>query len=191
MSELRNTADAVAVAKIDGKLKKFLDETHAILAKSPGSDGARQVKPLLEALVAQPDFVAQYCGPEAAPGLHLLYEDPDLGFQVLAHINDKGKTSPPHNHGDNWAIYAQAVGHTDMTEWACAPDAANPGRWEVKPAKKYRVSPGQAGIYADGAVHSIDYQGGSRFVRVTGTNLDKIPRRFFNAATGESRVVTP
>lgn len=191
MSELRQVADAVAVGTVGGKLKKFCEEAHAILAASPGSEGARRVKPLLEALVAAPDFVAEHCGPDAKPGLHLLYEDLDLGFQVLAHVNDKGRVSPPHNHGASWAIYAQAVGYTDMTEWACTPDPANPPRYEVKPATKYRVNPGEAGIYADGAVHSIDYQGGSRFVRVTGTNLDKIERTFFNPATGESRVVTP
>jgi hypothetical protein len=32
-------------------------------------------------------------------GLKLLYEDKDLGFQILAHINDKARVSPPHDHG--------------------------------------------------------------------------------------------
>ena len=44
-----------------------------------------------------------------------------------------------------------------------------PNRAKLKPVKKYRLNPGQAGIYQDGAIHSIDYPDNARFVRVTGT----------------------
>ena len=55
-----------------------------------------------------------YCGDHVPRGLKVLYEDPDLGFQVLAHINDKARVSPPHDHGASWAIYGQATHYTDM-----------------------------------------------------------------------------
>jgi hypothetical protein len=51
--------------------------------------------------------------------------------------------------------------------------------------KKYRLNPGQAGIYQDGAIHSIDYPDNARFVRVTGTDLDKIDRIKIDLKTGE------
>ena len=50
---------------------------------------------------------------------------------------------------------------------------------------------GQAGIYQDGAIHSIDYPDKSRFVRVTGTNLDKITRSCFDLKTGKMAQMTP
>jgi len=50
--------------------------------------------------------------------------------------------------------------------------------------KQYRLNPGQAGIFQDGAIHSIDYPDGSRFVRVTGANLDRIARSSFDPKTG-------
>jgi len=71
----------------------------------------------LEHLLANPEVIQQYCGDDQPRGLKVLYEDKDLGFQVLAHINDKARVSPPHDHGASWAIYGQATKYTDMIEW--------------------------------------------------------------------------
>ena len=111
-------------------------------------------------------------------GLKALYEDKDLGFQVLAHVNDKARKSPPHDHGASWAIYGQATGHTDMIEWERTDSGGTHA--ELKEVKRYRLKPGTAGIYQNGAIHSIDYPDRARFIRVTGTNLDKINRVRFD-----------
>ena len=139
----------------------------------------------LERLLANPDFVSEYCGDDAPRGLKVLYEDPKLGFQMLAHINDKARVSPPHDHGDSWAIYGQATKYTDMIEWAREDDGKDPKHAKLKPVKKYRLTPGKAGIYQNGAIHSIDYPDYARFVRVTGTNLDTIDRIRIDLKTGE------
>jgi hypothetical protein len=132
----------------------------------------------------------RYC--EDAPrGLHVLYEDPELGFQVLAHINDKARVSPPHDHGASWAIYGQATHYTDMIEWEREDNGVDEAHAKLKPVKKYRLTPGKAGIYQDGKIHSIDYPDYSRFVRVTGTNLDKINRVRFDLKTGAVHPMTP
>jgi hypothetical protein len=144
----------------------------------------------LERLLSNRDFVEKYCGEKVPRGLKVLYEDPDLGFQILAHINDKARVSPPHDHGASWAIYGQATHYTEMTEWEREDDRANPGKAKLKPVKKYRLLPGHAGIYQDGTIHSIDYPDSARFVRVTGTNLDKIKRVRFDLATGEVHHMT-
>jgi hypothetical protein len=72
-----------------------------------------------------------------------------------------------------------------MIEWAREDDGQDPKHAKLKPARKYRLMPGQAGIYQDGAIHSIDYPDYARFVRVTGTNLDKIDRMRVDLKTGE------
>src|ERR1035437_708062 len=118
-------------------------------------------------------------------GLKVLYEDPKLGFQVLPHINDRARTSPPHDHGASGAIYGQATKYPDMTEWQREDNGADPKLAKLKPAKKYRLTPGKAGIYQDGAIHSIDYPDYARFIRVTGTNLDKINRIKIDLKSGE------
>ena len=168
-------------------LDQFVSDCRSILNRDPGPPGREQVRMNLERLLSDSDFVAKHCGDDAPKGLHVLYEDKDLGFQVLAHINEKARVSPPHDHGASWAIYGQAYKHTDMIEWEREDNGGDPKHAKLKPVKKYRLTPGNAGIYQDGRIHSIDYPDDSRFVRVTGTNLDRIDRVAFDLKTGEVR----
>jgi predicted metal-dependent enzyme (double-stranded beta helix superfamily) len=170
-------------------LSAFTADCHAIFKRDPGPAGREQARLLLEKLLQDEAFVREHCR-ESKPGLHLLYEDPELKFQVLAHINENPRVSPPHDHGESWAIYGQAIEHTDMTEWARTDDGADPDRAKLEPVRKYRLTPGHAGIYQDGTIHSIDYPANSCFVRVTGTNLDQIPRVMFNLETGAVKQMT-
>lgn len=172
-------------------LEQFIADCRTTLAKDPGPAGRETVRKNLERLLANKAFIDAYCGDDQPRGLKVLYEDPKLGFQVLAHINDKARVSPPHDHGESWAIYGQATKYTDMTEWEHEDDGSDPKHAKLKPIKKYRLEPGMAGIYQDGAIHSIDYPDYARFVRVTGTNLDKIKRMRVDLKTGEVHQMTP
>ena len=171
------------------ELNEFIADCRAILQRDPGPAGREDVRQHLERLLANRDFVAQTCGDEVPAGLKVLYEDKELGFQILAHVNDKARKSPPHDHGASWAIYGQATKHTDMIEWERT--GGDDKHAELKEVKRYRLNPGQAGIYQDGAIHSIDYPDRSRFIRVTGTNLDRIERVRFDLASGEVHQMTP
>lgn len=173
------------------ELDQFISDCRNSLKRDPGPAGREQVRSNLERLLNNKDFVEKYCGDNVERGLKVLYEDPDLKFQVLAHINDKARVSPPHDHGASWAIYGQAKLWTDMTEWKRLDDGKDPKHAKLEPEKKYRLSPGQAGIYQDGAIHSIDYPDKSRFVRVTGTNLDRINRISIDLKTGDVKQMTP
>lgn len=166
-------------------LDQFVSDCRAALSRDSGPKGREEVRVCLERLLANRDFVAHTCGAEAPQGLRVLYEDQDLGFQVLAHINEKARVSPPHDHGASWAIYGQATEYTDMIEWERVDNKSDPAHAELRPKKKYRLTPGHAGIYQDGDIHSIDYPPKSRFIRVTGTNLDRIPRVSFDLASGK------
>jgi len=172
-------------------LDQFIADCRSALEQDPGPAGREKVRLNLERLLKQPDFLARHCSDDTPPGLHVLHDDPQLGFQILAHINEKARVSPPHDHGASWAIYGQAKEYTDMTEWERVDDGADAARAELKPTKKYRLNPGQAGIYQDGAIHSIDYPDNSRFIRVTGTNLDRIRRDSFDLETGKVNRMTP
>ena len=171
------------------ELNEFITDCRAILQRDPGPQGREDVRQHLERLLANKDFVAATCGDDVPTGLKVLYEDKDLGFQVLAHINDKARKSPPHDHGASWAIYGQAAKYTEMIEWERV--GGDDKHAELKETKRYRLNPGQAGIYQDGAIHSIDYPDRARFIRVTGTNLDKIKRVRFDLNTGEVHQMTP
>jgi hypothetical protein len=172
-------------------LDQFIADCRANLTRDPGPAGREQVRSDLEKLLQNPQFIADYCGDDQPRGLKVLYEDPRLGFQVLAHINDKARVSPPHDHGASWAIYGQATKYTEMTEWERADDGGDPKYAKLRPVAKYRLTPGKAGIYEDGKIHSIDYPDYARFVRVTGTNLDKINRIRIDLKSGEVHQMTP
>jgi len=173
------------------QLDQFIADCRTILRRNPGPNGREEIRLKLESLLSNPDFIREHCSEDMPRGLHVLYEDPDLGFQVLAHINDKARVSPPHDHGASWAIYGQATHYTDMIEWEREDDGADSKHAQLKPVKKYRLTPGHAGIYQDGKIHSIDYPDHARFIRVTGTNLDRIDRVRFDLKTGEVHQMTP
>lgn len=190
---LRKVSDALSSADNTRHpaLETFCQQTRELLEKGQDVSHLQQVRDQLRVLLANTDFIAGHCGPDAAPGLHLLYEDPDLGFQVLAHVNDKGRVSPPHDHGASWAIYGQAVGVTDMTDWERVVGESDPPLARMVATAKYRLQPGDAGLFSHGAIHSIDFEADTRFVRVTGTNLDSIQRRAFDPLTARVRMLGP
>jgi predicted metal-dependent enzyme (double-stranded beta helix superfamily) len=138
----------------------------------------------LEGLLHDAAFVARHCGPDAEPGIHRLYQDPETGMNVLLHVYAEGKESPPHDHGASWAVYGQVVGRTEMTVWRRTDEGSAPGKASVEPVESYTLGPGMAGFFPPGAIHSIKFEGAARVVRVTGTDLSAIPTRRFNLEQG-------
>jgi hypothetical protein len=168
-------------------LDQFCQDCHQTLAADAGPGGREAVRQNLEKLLAEPAFLDTHVL-SMPPGRHTLYEDPELGFVVLSHVNPKAGKSPPHDHGASWAIYGQATEYTDMTEWRRT-KGDGPGPAEVEIDRQYRLEPGHAGTYGIRAIHSIDYPDGARFVRVTGTDLERVPRLKFNLKSNEAEVI--
>jgi hypothetical protein len=161
-------------------LDAFCRDCAASLRADPGAGGKEKVRKALEQLLAEQAFVAEHCGPDAELGVHMLYQDPELGFCVLAHNNREPRSSPPHDHGNSWAIYGQATVYTDMTEYRRQGGTSGPGDAKLEVVRRYRLEPGHAGLYDVGAIHSIAYGDDARFVRVTGADLEQVPRLKFD-----------
>jgi hypothetical protein len=138
------------------------------------------VRLLVAQVLADPDFVAEYI-PEGTPERHVLFEDPELGFTILAHGYTGAKGSKPHDHGPSWAIYGQAAGETIMTDWECLarPTEATPGK--AKYVRDYVMKPGDAYLYDVGVLHSPERKGATRLLRIEGMNMAKITRRPYEA----------
>ncbi len=164
-------------------LAQFTTDCRDRLASDRGEAAHEKIRRDLERLLAEPDFVAEYCGPDADPGIHTLHHDAETGFHVLVHVYDAGKTGPPHDHGDHdgsWAVYGQAVAHTDMTLWRRTDDGSRDGHAELEPSETIRLDPAMAAKVEQVDIHSIRFPDGARFVRVTGTDFDRIPTRRFD-----------
>lgn len=167
---------------MDEKLERFAAECHKILEADSGPSGLEAVREKLEPLLTDAEFVATHFGPENDSPRKVLYEDPELGFCILAHVYKGAKSAPPHDHGPEWAIYGQATGTTEMTEYdlVSPPSDDQPGR--VKPRKTYVMEPGTAVVYPVGALHSPRREDDTRLIRMEGRNLDGVKRHRFELA---------
>lgn len=170
-------------------LEQFCRDAHDALLAAPGPAGRQQVRAHLERLLANEAFVERELGPQAPLGKRTLYEDKELGFVVLAHVNKDAHASPPHDHGPSWAVYGQAYAHTDMTVFCRIDGNDGAGKAELVEVQRYRLLPGQAGVYDVGAIHAIDYPANTRMIRVTGKDLDHVERLRYDTNSKTAEVI--
>lgn len=163
-------------------LEQFCKDCREAIRKDPGNGGREAIRDRLAELLKNQEFTAAHCAPERARGTYTLYHDPETDFHVLSHCFDNGSKSPPHDHGKSWAIYGQVRHHTDITTWKRLDDGRTEGHAELAVKEQYRLNPGQVGIYHPGDIHTVDFPDGTRFVRVTGTDLNQEAQSFYNLA---------
>jgi hypothetical protein len=159
-------------------IDQFAAECRTILNAEPGPSGRRQICLRLEQLLRDPQFVSQNLH-EKTPERQVLYEDPALGFCLLAHSYKAAKESPPHDHGPSWAIYGQAKGETEMTDYALVEPAAEGKPGKARPVRTYKLTPGTAYVYNEGDLHSPLRRGPTQLIRIEGLNMDRIKRLKF------------
>jgi hypothetical protein len=161
-------------------LEQFSAECHRILAGNPGAEGRKQVCALVEDVLKDDGFVAAQLGDDV-PERKVLYEDPELGFCILGHVNHGARDSKPHDHGPTWAIYGQARGETLMSDWSLVEPATEDKPGKVRLARQYTLSPGMAHVYNEGDLHSPSRAGSTKLIRIEGKNLEKIRRLPYEA----------
>ena len=161
-------------------LEGFAAACHRILTEHPGRQGREEVCALLREVLSDTTFVATHLV-DGGPERKILYEDPQLGFCILAHVYTGSKESAPHDHGPSWAIYGQAVGETVMSDWTVVAPASGEQPARVKRARSYTLAPGDAHVYHEGDVHSPRREGPTRLIRIEGTNMERVRRRPYEA----------
>ena len=161
-------------------LEQFAKECHTILQSEPDPSGRRQICMLLEQLLRDPQFVSAAVN-DATSERHVLYEDAQLAFCILAHNYKSAKESPPHDHGPSWAIYGQAKGETEMTDYALVEPASAQKPGKARPLRTYKLTPGVAYLYNEGDLHSPRRRAPTQLIRIEGMNMDRIKRLKFEA----------
>jgi hypothetical protein len=159
-------------------LQSFAAECRRILKSENNPAGRSKVCSLLQQALKDEDFVAANLT-ESTPERQILYEDPDLGFCILAHNYTGPKESAPHDHGPSWAIYGQAKGETAMSDWELLEPATPEKPGKVRKTRSYN----------EGDLHSPSRAGSTRLIRIEGTNMEKVKRLKFEpaAAVPEAR----
>lgn len=157
-------------------LEEFAAACRAALTADPGPAGREKVCALVRAVLQDRDFVAAHIPPDG-PERKVLYEDPKLGFTILAHAYRGAKTTGPHDHGPTWAIYGQAAGETIMTDWECLARPTETAPGQARRLRDYTLAPGMAYLYEPGVLHSPRRDGATALLRIEGMNLERIRRR--------------
>jgi predicted metal-dependent enzyme (double-stranded beta helix superfamily) len=163
-------------------LDRFSADCRAALLQNPGPAGRELVRQYTERACSDPEFVARYLGPDAQDERKILYEDPDLRFCILAHVYRGAKSSAPHDHGPSWAVYGQAAGVTEMSDWRLVAKPANGKSGKVEKVRTYGLTPGTAHLYNEGDLHAPRRESETRLIRIEGVDLTKVRRDKFEAA---------
>jgi hypothetical protein len=160
-------------------IEGFAAECRRLLAADPGTGGRQKVCRLVQEVLQDEAFIARHLTEETGER-KVLYEDPELGFCILAHVYGGARASRPHDHGPSWAIYGQALGETEMSDFALVEPAQDAVPGKVRHVKTYTLVPGMAHLYNEGDLHAPRRAGPTRLVRIEGMNMDKVKRRSFD-----------
>ncbi len=163
-------------------LEQLCADIRAALKVDASAKGRQAVVPFVQKALQDEAFIARYVTKEDCKPRKVLFEDPDLGFAVCGHYYEGKAVGKPHDHGSSWAIYGLASGATEMTDWTIVKKGDGAAPALVEPARTYKLAPGDAHFYDVGAVHSPDFNGITKLLRVEGANLDKVKRSNIAAA---------
>lgn len=167
-------------------LEQLAADCHDALAVDPGPAGREVVRRHLERALADKAFVETHLGDQNTTPRRVVYEDPDFGFCIVAHVYEGAKGGEPHDHAGTWAIYGQAKGTTEMTEWRKLRAAEDDKPGLVAPLKSYALKPGMAVVYNEDMLHSPERAGSTRLIRIEGRNLDGVKRDRYEIAKSDA-----
>lgn len=159
-------------------LEQLASDIKEALKADAGIAGKEKICEHVSKALKDDEFVKKHMAERQAGDdpREVLYEDPDLGFCICAHIYNDKAHGKPHDHGSSWAIYGQASGSTEMTDWRIV----KPGNGEepnlVEPVRTYTLNRGDAYFYDVGAVHSPKRDNPTKLLRIEGANLDHVER---------------
>ena len=110
----------------------------------------------------------------------VLFEDDESGFCICGHVYAKAAHGKAHDHGPSWAIYGQADGITEMTDWQVVGNVDVSENAEavslVEAVRTYTMKRGDVKLYDVGDVHSPSRDKPVKLIRIEGTNLDRVKR---------------
>ncbi len=164
-------------------IDEFSADCRTALTADPGPAELEFLRQHVERALTDETFIATHLGPDANSPREILYEDPDSGFCIIAHVYAGGANPPPHDHGPTWAVYGQVAGVTEMTDFKIItpPEGDEPGK--VEAVRTYELHTGDTQVYNVGDVHTPRREEETRLVRIEGRDLSKIKRDRFELAS--------
>jgi hypothetical protein len=180
---LDRTGEQLMEAAMAYTLKEFCADHHALLTSGqPLAEALPKIAEKLSVLLRNPEFVAESFSDDTPVGKRTLHHDADTDVYVLSQVFEGPMNGSPLSAGATLALYGSARAVTEMTEWR----RVNPESEEqavLEPVANYSLGPGDTRAYGPGVLHSTRHPGKAWVIRVTGTDLDAIPRFRFRPKT--------
>ena len=156
-------------------LEQFANQCHDFLKNSPGPVGRQKVADALQVVLQDQGFIAKHL-PLSTGEREIIYQDPELGFCIVAHHYLGPKSSDPHDHAHSWAIYGQVRGRTLMQDYEKVEDASADKPGKVRAIRSYELTPGVAHVYNEGDLHAPERKASTSLLRIEGTDMSKVKR---------------
>ncbi|MGI9521545.1 MAG: hypothetical protein ACR2PG_07840 [Hyphomicrobiaceae bacterium] len=160
-------------------LEALADDIRSTLKVDSSRAGREKICTFVSRALLDQELVAKHLK-DRAPGEHpreVLYEDDETGFCICGHVYNGEAVGEPHDHGSSWAIYGQATGETEMTDWKIVETGdGKESPHLVEAVRTYTMVPGDAHVYDIGDVHSPARSKPVKLIRIEGANLDHVQR---------------
>jgi len=156
-------------------LENFSQQVRNFLLEDSGLAGREKSRLLLQEVLVDKEFVEEYVRDDQ-PQRKVLYEDPDLGFAILAHVYHEAKQTQPHDHGVSWAIYGQVAGESQIQDWQIVEQATAEVPGKVRQTGARPLTPGVAITYNEGDIHSPSRKGPAKLIRIEGKHVQEVKR---------------
>ena len=163
-------------------LDELSQDIRQALKDDPGPAGKKKICEYVSKALRDDAFIAENVNPDECKPRKVLYEDPETGFCICAHVYGDAHQGTPHDHGTSWAIYGVANGTTEMTEWKKVSQGSGDAPALVEPVRSYEMKRGDCQFYEPGAVHSPKMSAMTKLIRIEGANLDHVQRSNIKAA---------
>jgi hypothetical protein len=115
--------------------EQFVAQLRAIWqAEKDNQSRMEKAKPLLEALVKDPDLNAHSAGWPSTEGYKnlLLYVDPQHHFAINAVVRMPGRVGGVHDHADAWVLYGVLEGSESLERYERIDDGGRAGYAELR-----------------------------------------------------------
>jgi predicted metal-dependent enzyme (double-stranded beta helix superfamily) len=137
--------------------EQFVAQLRAIWqAQSGNQSRIERAKPLLEALVKDPDLKAHSARWPSTEGYKnlLLYVDPQHHFAINAVVRTPGRVGGVHDHADAWVLYGVLDGSESLERYERIDDGGRAGYAELRLVSVTAGTQGKVDLVPPHAIHA-------------------------------------
>jgi predicted metal-dependent enzyme (double-stranded beta helix superfamily) len=169
-------------------LSSFTKQVEEVVKNSKSeSEALRQLKPLLERLLANPSLPSEVFKPRLDRfAMNLIHMPNDESFSVVGAVWNPGQTTPIHDHL-TWALIGVYKGEERESLYRRLDDRSNPKFAKLELASESINTKGHVTVLSSAGIHRVENVSKSPAwsVHVYGRDIGNTERHSYDPVTGE------